>query len=166
LQECARRIKEALRQSDIVARIGGDEFVVMLEGLERPQDLTAVVQKLLERLKQPFPAEGREFAASASIGISLYPADGIDAASLIKHADMAMYRAKQQARGSYRFFAASLNEEMERRSALEADLRRALAREELLAYSQPRVDARSGRITGAEALLRWQHPQRGIVTPG
>jgi diguanylate cyclase (GGDEF)-like protein len=166
LQDCARRIKDALRQSDTVGRIGGDEFVVMLEGMDKPQDIIAVVQKLLDRLKEPFLAEGREFAASASIGISLYPADGIDAASLIKHADMAMYRAKQQARGSYRFFAASMNEEMERRFALEADLRRALAREELLVYYQPRVDARSGRITGAEALLRWQHPQRGIVTPG
>jgi len=166
LQECARRIKDALRQSDTVARIGGDEFVVMLEGMERPQDITAVVQKLLERLKQPFPAEGREFAASASIGISLYPADGIDAASLIKHADMAMYRAKQQARGSYRFFAASMNEEMERRFTLEADLRRALERDELVLYYQPRVGARSGRINGVEALLRWRHPQRGLVTPG
>jgi diguanylate cyclase (GGDEF)-like protein/PAS domain S-box-containing protein len=166
LQECARRIKDALRQSDTVARIGGDEFVVMLEGMGRPQDITAVVQKLLDRLKEPFLAEGREFAASASIGISLYPADGIDAASLIKHADMAMYRAKQQARGSYRFFAASMNEEMERRFGVEADLRRALARDELVVYYQPRVSARTGRITGAEALLRWRHPQRGIVAPG
>ncbi|MFL6566015.1 MAG: EAL domain-containing protein [Burkholderiales bacterium] len=166
LQECARRIKDALRQSDTVARIGGDEFVVMLEGMARPQDITAVVQKLLDRLKEPFPAEGREFAASASIGISLYPADGIDAGSLIKHADMAMYRAKQQARGSYRFFAASMNEEMGRRFALEADLRRALARDEFVLYYQPRVCARSGRITGVEALLRWRHPQRGLVMPG
>jgi diguanylate cyclase (GGDEF)-like protein/PAS domain S-box-containing protein len=166
LQECARRVKDALRQSDTVARIGGDEFVVMLEGMGRPQDITAVVQKLLDRLKEPFLAEGREFAASASIGISMYPADGIDAASLIKHADMAMYRAKQQARGSYRFFAPSMNEEMERRFALEADLRRAVARDELVLHYQPRVSARSGRITGVEALLRWRHPQRGLVTPG
>ena len=166
LQDCARRIKESLRQSDTVARIGGDEFVVMLEGMDRPQDITAVVQKLLDRLKQPFAFEGREFASSASIGISLYPADGIDATSLVKHADMAMYRAKQQARGSYRFFAASMNEEMARRFALEADLRRALARDELVLYYQPRIDAHSGRINGAEALLRWRHPDRGLVTPG
>jgi len=166
LQECARRIKEALRQSDIVARIGGDEFVVMLEGMERPQDLIAVVQKLHERLKEPFAVEGREFTSSASIGISLYPADGFEAASLIKHADMAMVRAKQQARGSYRFFAASMNEEMERRFALEADLRRALERDELVLYYQPRISARTGRIAGAEALLRWRHPQRGLVAPG
>jgi diguanylate cyclase (GGDEF)-like protein/PAS domain S-box-containing protein len=166
LQECARRIKDALRQSDTAARIGGDEFVVMLEGMDKPQDITAVVQKLLDQLKEPFLAEGREFAASASIGISMYPADGIDSATLIKHADMAMVRAKQQVRGSYRFFATSMNEEMERRFTLEADLRRALARDEFVVYYQPRVDARSGRITGAEALLRWRHPERGIVAPG
>jgi diguanylate cyclase (GGDEF)-like protein len=166
LQECARRIRESLRQSDTTARIGGDEFVVMLEGMEKPQDVTAVVQKLHERLTEPFAVEGREFTSSASIGISLYPADGIDAASLIKHADMAMVRSKQQARGSYRFFAASMNEEMERRFSVEADLRRALERDELVLYYQPRVSARTGRITGAEALLRWRHPQRGLLAPG
>jgi diguanylate cyclase (GGDEF)-like protein/PAS domain S-box-containing protein len=166
LQECARRITESLRQSDTVGRIGGDEFVALLEGMEKPQDITAVVQKLHDRLKQPFLVEGREFVSSASIGISLYPADGIDAASLIKHADMAMVRAKQQARGSYRFFAASMNEEMERRFSLEANLRRALERDELVLYYQPRVSARTGRITGAEALLRWRHPERGLVAPG
>jgi len=166
LQDCARRIKESLRQSDTVARIGGDEFVVMLEGMDKPQDITAVVQKLLDRLKEPFGFEGREFAASASIGISLYPADGIDATSLVKHADMAMVRAKQQARGSYRFFAATMNEEMERRFALEADLRRALARDELVLYYQPRIEARGGRVTGVEALLRWRHPDGGLMTPG
>jgi diguanylate cyclase (GGDEF)-like protein len=166
LQECARRITESLRQSDTVGRIGGDEFVALLEGMEKPQDITAVVQKLHDRLKQPFLVEGREFVSSASIGISLYPADGIDAASLIKHADMAMVRAKQHARGGYRFFAASMNEEMERRFSLEANLRRALERDELVLYYQPRVSARTGRITGAEALLRWRHPERGLVAPG
>jgi diguanylate cyclase (GGDEF)-like protein len=165
LQECARRITAALRQSDTVARFGGDEFVVMLEAMDKARDVTAVVGKIQEALKKPFAIEAREFTPSASIGISAYPADGFEPESLLKHADLAMYQAKQQARGGYRFFSASMNEEMEKRMLMEGSLRRALERKEFVLHYQPRVSIKTGYITGVEALLRWQHPERGLVPP-
>jgi diguanylate cyclase (GGDEF)-like protein len=163
LQECANRIVDSLRQGDTVARMGEDEFAVMLEGVDKGEHISTAVRKLLQRLKEPFVVDARQFTPSASIGISIYPADGIEAGTLLKHADMAIYRAKQQGRGSYRFFSASMNEEMERRGVMEASLRRAVERDEFVLHYEPRMSAKTGRITGVEALIRWKHPELGLV---
>jgi predicted signal transduction protein with EAL and GGDEF domain len=165
LKECARRIEASLRGCDTLARAGGDGFLAMLEGGERSSDLIAVVRKVLDSVARPFAIDGRGLTFSASAGISLYPEDGIDAPTLLKHADMAMVRAKQQAPGGWRFFAASMNEDAKRRSLNEAGLQRALERDELVLYYQPRASLATGRITGVEALVRWNHPERGLLEP-
>jgi diguanylate cyclase (GGDEF)-like protein len=165
LQECAGRITRALRQSDTVARIGGDEFVAMLEDVDKAQEITAVVTKLSQHLKEPFTLDASEIVPSASIGISTYPSDGIDAETLLRHADIAMYRAKQQSPGSHRFFSVSMNEDMEKRVQMEASLRHGLERGEFVVHYQPRMEMKSGRITGVEALVRWNHPELGLVPP-
>jgi diguanylate cyclase (GGDEF)-like protein len=165
LKECALRIEASLRGCDTLARAGGDGFLAMLEGGERSSDLIAVVRKVLDSVARPFAIDGRGLTFSASAGISLYPEDGIDAPTLLKHADMAMVRAKQQAPGGWRFFAASMNEDAKRRSLNEAGLQRALERDELVLYYQPRASLATGRITGVEALVRWNHPERGLLEP-
>jgi diguanylate cyclase (GGDEF)-like protein len=165
LQECARRIQASLRACDTLARAGGDGFVALLEGGERTSDLAAVVRKVLDAVATPLAIEGRSLTLTASAGVSLYPEDGIDAATLLKHADMAMVRAKQEAPGGWRFFAASMNEEAKRRSLTEAGLQRALERGELVLHYQPRASLTTGRITGVEALVRWNHPERGLLEP-
>jgi diguanylate cyclase (GGDEF)-like protein len=165
LQECARRIEASLRGCDTLARAGGDGFLAMLESGERSSDLIAVVRKVLDSVARPFAIDGRGLTFSASAGISLYPEDGIDAPTLLNHADMAMVRAKQEAPGGWRFFAASVNEEAKRRSLTEAGLQRALERGELVLHYQPRASLATGRITGVEALVRWNHPERGLLEP-
>jgi diguanylate cyclase (GGDEF)-like protein len=165
LKECARRIEASLRGCDTLARAGGDGFLAMLEGGERSSDLIAVVRKVLDSVAKPFAIDGRGLTFSASAGISLYPEDGIDAPTLLKHADMAMVQAKQKAPGGWRFFAASMNEEAKRRSLTEAGLQRALERDELVLHYQPRASLATGRITGVEALVRWNHPERGLLEP-
>jgi len=165
LQECARRIEGSLRACDTLARAGGDGFLALLEGGERSSDLTSIVGKVLDSVARPFAIDGRSVTLSASAGISLYPEDGIDAATLLKHADMAMVSAKQKAPGGWRFFAASMNEDAKRRSLTEAGLQRALEREELVLHYQPRASLATGRITGVEALVRWNHPERGLLEP-
>jgi diguanylate cyclase (GGDEF)-like protein len=165
LKECALRIEASLRGCDTLARAGGDGFLAMLEGGERSSDLIAVVRKVLDSVARPFAIDGRGLTFSASAGISLYPEDGIDAPTLLKHADMAMVQAKQKAPGGWRFFAASMNEEAKRRSLTEAGLQRALERDELVLHYQPRASLATGRITGVEALVRWNHPERGLLEP-
>ena len=165
LQECARRLSQALRQSDAVGRLGGDQFAVVLEGLDNARDIAPAVTRIQEALGKPLFVGGRELRASATLGVSVYPSDGIDAASLLKHANRALQQAKQQARGAYRFFSASMNDEIESRTLRAASLRGALERGELALYYQPRVSVRTGRIIALEALLRWQHPQCGMVPP-
>jgi len=165
LQEYARRIEASLRACDALAHAGGDGFLALLEGGERSSDLIAVVTKVLDSVARPFAIDGRSLTFSASAGISIYPEDGIDASTLLKHADMAMVLAKQKAPGGWRFFATSMNEDAKRRSLTEADLRRALEREELVLHYQPRASLATGRITGVEALVRWNHPERGLLEP-
>ncbi len=166
LQDCAKRLSECLRESDTVARLGGDEFVVMVENFTAPRDAIAVAQKTLTNIAKPFFVDGQEFLVSASIGISTFPEDGADAETLLKNADIAMYRAKDQGRNNYQFYSAQMNKHTFERLAMESSLRRALERNEFVLHYQPKLDLRTGAIAGVEALVRWQHPDWGMVSPG
>jgi diguanylate cyclase (GGDEF)-like protein/PAS domain S-box-containing protein len=165
LQDCAKRLTECLRESDIVARLGGDEFVVMIENFTGPRDAIAVAQKVLVGLNQPFFVDDQEFLMSASIGISTFPDDGADVETLVKNADIAMYRAKDQGRNNYQFYSAQMNKHTFERLAMESSLRRAVERNEFLLHYQPKLDLRTGAIAGVEALVRWKHPDWGMVSP-
>jgi len=165
LQEAARRLKDCLRVSDTVARQGGDEFVVLIEDFADVQYLSAVARKIMNVLGQPFILLSQELYISASIGISVYPEDGMDIFSLLKNADVAMYRAKESGKNTFQFYAAESNVHSVERLALENSLRRALERKEFVLHFQAKVNLRTGKIIGAEALLRWQHPELGLVKP-
>jgi diguanylate cyclase (GGDEF)-like protein/PAS domain S-box-containing protein len=165
LREVALRLVNQLRIGDTICRIGGDEFVVVLPEIKRASDAAQVAQKVIEELSRPIPADERELTVTPSIGIAVFPDDGRDAETLIRNSDAAMYHAKQMGRANYQFFTAEMNQAASRRIALESDLRRALGKDELRVHYQPVVDARSGRVSGHEALVRWQHPERGLVQP-
>lgn len=165
LQEAARRLKDCLRVSDTVARQGGDEFVVLVEDFADTQYLTAVASKIMNVLAQPFILLNQELYISASIGISVYPEDGLDLFSLLKNADVAMYRAKESGKNTFHFYAAESNVHSMERLALENSLRRALERKEFVLHYQAKTNLRTGKIIGAEALLRWQHPELGLIKP-
>ena len=165
LQECARRLKECLRGSDTVARLGGDEFVVMVEDFSGPRDAIAVAQKILTALSRPLMLEGQEIIPSASIGIAIAPDDGADNDMLLKNADIAMYRAKEQGRNNYQFYSSQLNKHTFERLAMESSLRKATERGEFLLHYQPKLHLETGAITGVEALVRWRHPDLGMVSP-
>ncbi|MBI5921349.1 MAG: EAL domain-containing protein, partial [Betaproteobacteria bacterium] len=164
LQEVARRLAGATRAGDTLARLAGDEFVLLLEDDVVAQQV-AVTRKLLELFAAPMLIAGHELTVTASIGICLYPADGADADTLLKHADRAMHNAKEAGRNTYRFFDPTLSAGMLERLSLEKDLRGALANNQLLLHYQPQVDLYSGEILGLEALLRWQHPDKGLLPP-
>ena len=165
LQAVAARIDACVRDSDTVARLGGDEFTILLPRLSRSEDAAPVAAKIIEAVRYPFHIEGREFFITTSIGISVYPEDGSDAESLIKNADTAMYQAKELGRDNYQLFNANVNAKALQRIALEHGLRRALLNEELHVHYQPIFDFRTERIIGVEALLRWRHPQMGVIPP-
>lgn len=165
LQEIAQRFRNCLRELDILARVGGDEFIVLVDDFDDPLQLGEIGQKLLAEARKPFIIDGQEAQLSASIGIATYPGDGNNAQTLIKNADIAMYRAKHHGKDDYRFFSDEVNTNTIERIALEAELRRAIERGEFVVYYQPKVNLVSGRITGAEALVRWQHPVRGLLSP-
>lgn len=165
LQEVAKRLRECLRVSDTVARQGGDEFVVLVEDFADTQYLTAVARKIMSVLAQPFILLNQELYISASIGISVYPQDGEDLFSLLKNADVAMYRAKELGKNTFHFYSAASNVHSVERLALENGLRRALERNEFVLHYQPKINLESQRIIGAEALLRWQHPELGLLNP-
>ena len=165
LKEVAARLIKQLRVVDTICRTGGDEFVVVLPEIKRSADAANVAQKLIENLSQPVRIEERELTVTPSIGISVFPDDGRDAETLIRNADAAMYHAKEMGRANYQFFTEQMNLTASGRLALENDLRRALARGELIVHYQPIVDAMSGKVAGHEALVRWQHPERGLVYP-
>ena len=166
LHAVAERLGNTLRRDDTLARLGGDEFVLLWNGLKSGPDAAVVAQRILGILARPFVIEGQTLSVGASIGISVYPADGHDSATLLKSADAAMYAAKDAGRNTFRFFAPELHTRALERLTLENDLRRALARGELRLHYQPVVRGPSGgAIVGAEVLVRWQHPERGLLTP-
>jgi diguanylate cyclase (GGDEF)-like protein len=164
LEAAAIRLRNSLRESDIVARLGGDEFVVGLFQVNGDGDAGIMAAEILRVLSEPFHVEGHELHVGCSIGISLYPGDGEDAAAMLRTADMAMYEAKEK-RGTYRFFTPALDEAAQRRLTLTNDLRRAYERDEFILHYQPVVSMKSGMASGLEALLRWNHPEHGMISP-
>ena len=165
LKEVAQRLVKQLRIGDTICRIGGDEFVVVLPEVKRSSDVAQVAQKVIETLSQAVLVEERELTVTPSIGISVFPEDGRDAETLIRNADAAMYHAKEMGRANYQFFTEQMNLSAARRLTLESDLRRALAKGELRVHYQPIVDLKTGKVASHEALVRWQHPIRGLVPP-
>ena len=165
LTQAARRLRNCVRKSDVVSRLGGDEFAVMLPDLADPADAAVAARHLVTELSQPFALRAGEAFVSASVGIALYPDDAKQADDLLRSADLAMYSAKQAGRGQVAFFQASMDEEVRRRVELERELRDALAGRQFELYYQPQLDLRTGRVCAAEALIRWNHPVRGLVRP-
>ncbi|HEX6265776.1 MAG TPA: EAL domain-containing protein [Burkholderiales bacterium] len=165
LKEVAARLQSAVRPDDTVARISGDEFAVVLADLARTEDAALVAQKIIERLAAPVDVLGQEVFVTASVGIAGFPGDGADAEALIGAADAAMYRAKQSGRNAFQFFTADINQRSRARAQLGAELRRALEREEFALVYQPKFRLADRGVSGAEALLRWRHPERGMVPP-
>ena len=166
LKEVAHRLKRCVRDTDTISRQGGDEFVILLHDLQNGVDsCTPVLAKIMETLQEPYDWEGNELSTSASIGISLFPDDGRDFETLRKNADMAMYRAKEAGRNTYRFFDEEMDDEAVEHLLMRSGLRRALERGEFVLHYQPQIDLHTGQIIGAEALLRWQHPEYGLVPP-
>ncbi|HJW14232.1 MAG TPA: PAS domain S-box protein, partial [Thermoanaerobaculia bacterium] len=166
LRRVAERVGGCIRQEDTIARLGGDEFTVLLPGIAREEDAATIANKILEAVRLPFFIEHRELFVTTSIGVTLYPADGSEAESLVRNADTAMYRAKEQGRDNYQLYAPGMNSRALERLSLESRLRQALQNRELVMHYQPLIDLATGRIRGAEALLRWQHPELGLIPPG
>lgn len=165
LLEVSRRMSDTIRAADTLARVGGDEFVLLLEDDVTARQATTVARKLIDVLAQPLTIAGHTLVITASIGISLYPDDGDDADTLVRHADRAMYEAKQRGRNHFQFFTKALTEGAFERLVMENELRGALGRGELVLHYQPLVDPASAELLSVEALVRWQHPERGLVPP-
>ncbi|CAH2602437.1 EAL domain-containing protein [Rhodovastum atsumiense] len=165
LRAVTGRLLAELRETDTLARLGGDEFAIIQSDVAQPKATLPLARRLVEMLGHPFELDGHQVVIGSSIGIALAPVDGRDADRLVKAADLALYRAKEEGRGRWRFFEPGMDAHMQRRRALELDLRRALQAGEFALFYQPVVDAASRRISGLEALLRWQHPGRGLVLP-
>jgi diguanylate cyclase (GGDEF)-like protein/PAS domain S-box-containing protein len=165
LQQVARRLKAAVRDGDTVARVGGDEFTIVLQDLARPQDSAVVAQKVLRTVAEPMEILGHRLYVTTSIGITLSPEDGDDAETLLKNADTAMYRAKAEGRNNYQMSTRELSRSTQERMSVESGLHLALEKGDFTLLYQPQLDVETGVIVGMEALLRWQHPERGIVLP-
>lgn len=166
LQSVAHRLRGALRGGDVLARLGGDEFAILQAGIAGPDDAAALARRLTEALADPVPAADHHIRTSISVGITLYPDDGSDPSDLLRNADLAMYRAKQEGRNTHRFFASAMDQSAQVRADIEAGLHAALERQEFLLHWQPQVELSSGRIRGAEVLVRWDRPGVGLVSPG
>jgi len=166
LKESAKRLRACVRDTDTVARLGGDEFTIIVSGLEEAHSVDRIAQEILSKLAGPFHLEGETLYISASIGITIYPDDTIDVEELCKNADQAMYAAKHQGRNRFSYYMPSMRSEAERRMRLYNDLRIALEEGQFQVYYQPIVDLADGSIRKAEALIRWQHPERGLINPG
>ncbi|KAA9023908.1 putative bifunctional diguanylate cyclase/phosphodiesterase [Niallia endozanthoxylica] len=164
LEEASRRIVSAVEDKDIVSRQGGDEFILLLKDVS-PDGAEVTVKKILQYLSSPFNLDGKEIHCTLSMGISCFPGDGMDAETLIKYADLAMYKVKETGRNNYKFFNKAMNEEISTKLLLENDLRKALLKNELEVYYQPQLDLQTNRIVAVEALLRWHHPDKGFMSP-
>ena len=177
LKQVAERLTDSVRHSDSIgrstekeethelARLGGDEFTALLTNIRDPQDAGTVARRILEALAKPFLIDGHEITVTASVGIAIFPTDGDSVDFLLKSSDIAMYHAKDQGRNNFQFYSKTMNALAAERLEMENDLRKALERHEFVVYYQPQVDIRANRIVGAEALVRWRHPQRGILLP-
>ena len=165
LKAVAERLRQKVRDTDIVARLGGDEFAIVQIAAEQPRGAIVLADRLIEALSKPFDLTGHQLVIGTSIGIALAPSDGLDTDQLIKNADMALYRAKADGRGVFRFFEPEMDAKMQARRTLEIDLRKALVEGEFELFYQPLVNLQSNEISGFEALLRWNHPTRGLVPP-
>jgi diguanylate cyclase (GGDEF)-like protein/PAS domain S-box-containing protein len=165
LVKVADRLRRCVRQDDTVARVGGDEFLLLLSGISREADAASMARKILTTLTDPFLIQKRELFVEASIGIGMYPGDGADAETLVTNVDTAMYRAKETGRNSFQFFTRKMQEQSQERAALESGLRRALPRGEFLLHYQPIYRLRDRAVVGVEALVRWRHPEKGILSP-
>jgi diguanylate cyclase (GGDEF)-like protein/PAS domain S-box-containing protein len=165
LKDVAKRLRDCIGESDFVARLGGDEFAIVRDGFDTPDDVTALVTRILETMKAPYDIGGHHLVTEATIGVALAPDDAGDPDELLKNADLAMYRAKSDGRGTYRFFESSMDARMKSRRALEFDLREAIMCGGFELHYQPLVSFADGRVTGCEALLRWQHRSRGMISP-
>jgi len=165
LQAVAERLRSCVREADTVARLGGDEYIVVMADMGDAQDVATAAKKILEAFSLPVIAGGKELGVTLSIGISVFPLDGTDEQTLMKNADSAVYSAKQAGRNTYQFYTPDMNASTLETLMIENALRRALERQEFRLFFQPQVDLRSGKIIGAEALIRWMHPERGLVPP-
>ena len=166
LRQTALRMRAAVRDEDTVARLGGDEFAMLLPHVSGVEGAIAVARRLLAAFTEPIELAGQPVTVSPSIGISLFPQDGDDAESIVAGADAAMYRAKERGRNTFEIFSPALRQEANEQLALEAAMRRGLAASEFVLHYQPKVDLKTGRVTGAEALVRWNHPEKGLLYPG
>lgn len=165
LKNIAGYLQEIIRNEDFVARIGGDEFVIVINNYESSLELTHILDRILNRIKEPFVVETNPIYTSASIGVVIYPKDGSDMQTLLKHADIAMYEAKRKGRDQFHFFTLSLNQKVQEEIRLDKALRHAIPNHEFKLYYQPKVDLKSGKIIGVEALIRWFHPEEGMISP-
>jgi diguanylate cyclase (GGDEF)-like protein len=165
LVQAANRIRNQVREDDVVARIGGDEFTVILPDVKTPREAASVARKLIQSLSRRFEIDGHTIYTGASVGIAMYPDDGVGGPELLKMADTAMYRAKSAGRSRFAFYEEPMNAESHRRSVLDGELRNALERNELVLHYQPQIDLKTGALCGVEALVRWQHPSRGLLYP-
>jgi diguanylate cyclase (GGDEF)-like protein/PAS domain S-box-containing protein len=165
LKEIAARLKSCVRKDDTIARIGGDEFVILMPGLIHEESVAKIASKILETIRQPVIVDNHELYLTISIGIAIFPEDGEDDESLITNADVAMYRAKEEGKNNFQLYTPALNEKALERLALENSLRRALEYKEFVVYYQPKVNGKTEEIVGMEALIRWQHPNWGLVSP-
>ncbi|HEX7151160.1 MAG TPA: EAL domain-containing protein [Thermoanaerobaculia bacterium] len=165
LKSVAERIRSCIREGDTVARFGGDEFTLLIPRVESVENAATIAHKIIETLKLPFFIHARELFVTTSIGVSLFPEDGLDPETLVRNADTAMYRAKEQGRDNYQLYAPAMNARALERLALENMLRKALTHDELVLHYQPVIDARTEQIVGAEALVRWRHPELGLLGP-
>jgi len=165
LRAVGKRIKDTAREGDIIARLGGDEFAVMLVDVAEVHDIPTIAKKIIDALNKPFVLEGKDIFVTTSIGIGIFPDDGNEAEVLLQKADIAMYRAKEEGKNTYQIYSPAMNTMALQRLTMETQLRQALERNEFILHYQPKVDLNTGRIIGMEALIRWQHPELGIVSP-